>query len=335
MLIAFQGKGTSIGWDLGVAEALLDSTDERVDQNQMVFSGNSSGSISAALFSCQGITKESIARSKLLLSKFPVDAVGSNNREKALEMIRDIPSEKPHSNLEPLIQEVTDNGRCQPRFPALIIAANLEVVDQRTNRCILRGRTAMFRSAGTKTIDYGTFTVSECGSPIGKACTYFVDRTLFEKLSKIPANERLCDIRLMENAADLRLAILASVSEPTYFPPIADPNPSKIRSGFPIRGNRIYNGGFPLFAAGQDLKRVYPGAQMYGTGHVKFPKVVNRIVSARYLIDLHHILYLSDRTLDLSLSPTEREWETLTSLSVSDPIAVQMGYSKAQQMLRR
>ena len=63
---------------------------------------------------------------------------------------------------------------------------------------------------------------------IGRAMTFFVDQSMYDLLSRIPTEERQADLRLTTNAADVALAILASASEPTYFPVVVDPQPEKV-----------------------------------------------------------------------------------------------------------
>ncbi len=83
---------------------------------------------------------------------------------------------------------------------------------------------------------------------IGKAVTFFVERSLFDLLPAIPPEQRTADLRLMTTAEDVALAILASVSEPTYFDPVAETQPSKLLAGA-VPGTSAMCGRGPTTAA--------------------------------------------------------------------------------------
>src|SRR5205823_3681409 len=106
---------------------------------------------------------------------------------------------------------------------------------------------------------------------IGKAVTYFVDQSMYDLLSRIPAEERNGDLRLVKTPADLALAILASVSEPSYFDPVTETNPSKLLVGTEPGDlgptvTRSYCGGMFMAMPVQDIRRMVPGLRVMGTG---------------------------------------------------------------------
>jgi hypothetical protein len=209
----------------------------------------------------------------------------------------------------------------------LIVACNKEVLEDRHPEESMKGRQY-------KEFDYTNMTVSwkpdvyefyrkhperfaeehpllRLGEDrrIGKAVTFFVDQSLYDVLRQIPAHERVADLRLVTTPADLALAIMASVSEPTYFDPVPDPEPGKVlaldRPG--DLGNirqRIYYGGYIMHMPAQDVRRMLPGIRVMGTGFRHFSSLPRRMMREWLLADVEPIAELSEWWADLETLPT-------------------------------
>jgi hypothetical protein len=147
--------------------------------------------------------------------------VKENAADKFQEVLGAIADRKefgsPLSDIAPMIDAVTGNGTCFPKLPTVIVASNEDIND---NRRWLRPDGQRSRN-----FDITDFSYSERISnfsfesrKIGKICTYFADPVMFRYLTEnMTQEERLCDVRLMENADDMKLAVLASIAEPTLF----------------------------------------------------------------------------------------------------------------------
>jgi hypothetical protein len=325
LLLSFQGKGSSMSYDAGVIKRAYPLLPALADR-KVIVAGNSSGSIFAIYFSCYGFTPASIDYAAYCIQHADITAVRGNEQllEKAGNLFMNRPTEVSPLGLKEYIafalgvenwrdatslEEIARRSSVKPIYPVVIVAANKEVLDN-------RGEGHALASKDFKEFDIGNFAVSwkrdvydfyrrhpdrfardnpdlRLGdSPyIGKACTCFVDRTMYELLRQIPDDERLCDLRLMTTPADMALAIRASVAEPTYYPPAPETDYSKLH----VRGKlgsagttkrRSYVGGFIMPMVAQDTRRMLPGLRVLGTGVGRVPLIGRELVRAWYLVDL-------------------------------------------------
>ena len=84
-VMAFQGKGTNLAWDVGVLESLWRNIPS-FRNSPIILTGNSSGAIVTAYFACRGISEQTIQSGKQMLIDFPRDAINENNGRKAIEL---------------------------------------------------------------------------------------------------------------------------------------------------------------------------------------------------------------------------------------------------------
>lgn len=368
LLLAFQGKGSSLAWDAGVVRKAYEAV-PAVRDNRVIVSGNSSGSILAAYFSCFGFTKTSVEYAAYRLQHANIEAIRGNENglKKAGNLLLDKPTEISPNNLKEYIgfalgvndwhsardiAELVRRSRVRPRYPLMIVAANGEVLDN-------RGQGNALSSKDLKQFDPASFSVSwkpdafefyrsrpaqfakdnphlRLGGDayIGKACTCFVDRSMYELLSRIPAAERIWDLRLVETPADLALAIQASVAEPSYFPPVPEMDYSKLLTGDVLgqAGNtrrRSYVGGFVVSLVAQDARRMLPELRVLGTGVARVPLPGRELVKSWYLIDLQQTADLSAWWADLEITIPREVQQAIVDRSFSSAQEFQAGYRRA------
>lgn len=368
LLLAFQGKGSSLAWDAGVVRKTFE-TIPAVRDNRVIVSGNSSGSILAAYFACFGFTKTSVEYAAYRLQHANIDAIRGNENglKKAGNLLLDKPTEISPNNLKEYIAfalgvhdwrsardigEIVRRSRVRPRYPLMIVAANGEVLDN-------RGAGNALSSKDLKQFDPASFSVSwkpdvfefyrsrparfakdnpnlRLGRDayIGKACTCFVDRSMFELLSQIPAAERQWDLRLVETPADLALAITASVAEPSYFPPAPELDYAKLMTGDALgqAGNtrrRSYVGGFVVSLVAGDARRMLPELRVLGTGVARVPLPGRELVESWYLIDLQQTADLSAWWADLEVTIPRDVQQAIVDRSFSSAQEFQAGYRRA------
>lgn len=325
LLLSFQGKGSSMSYDAGVVQRLFEHLPVLADR-KVIVAGNSSGSIFAVYFSCFGFTKASVDYAAYRIQRADVSAIRGNENvtAKAGNLLTNRPTEISPQTLKEYIafalgveqwrdaadlDEVVRRSRLKPIYPVVIAAANKEVLDN-------RGESHVLDRKDYKEFDIGNFDVSwrpdvfdfyrrhpdrfardnpdlrlSADRFIGKACTCFVDRTMFELLSQIPDDERLCDLRLMTTPADMALAIRASVAEPSYYPPAPETDYSKlfVNSRFGGAGRskrRSYAGGFIMPMVAHDTRRMLPGLRVMGTGVARVALLGRQLVKSWYLVDL-------------------------------------------------
>src|SRR5262245_10112961 len=245
VILTMPGKGSSVAYDFGAIARLAEEL-PALKQDQTILTGSSSGSVVAGFFGLRGINAQSLQEARQLNDLFDRSNIRKNEQvgEKLGKMIDNKPTEMDHESLrramacvlgvpmgkhELSLAEIARRSQLSFKLPVVIVAANHEVLwDREANN--------QFRSLGYKTVDYNNFSVSwkpdvhayyqknpkrfaadhpdlELGDDptIGKVCTYFVTEDMYEALRRIPASERLGDLRVMKSPADLMLAILASV----------------------------------------------------------------------------------------------------------------------------
>lgn len=354
LLLVFQGKGSCLPYDAGV----LDEAYRRIDslrKNRVIVAGNSSGSIPAAFFCCYGFTdgnvQHAIERLKLgdrnavrnmedVSNKFSKIAQGRSTEISHLELREYIAFALGvrHWENATSIEEIVRRSDAKPRFPCLIVAANREVLDNKHPEGQLTPAhlkeldpTNMDVSWRQEIFDYYTQYPERFATDhphlklgptrrIGKAVTFFVDPSMYALLSQIPENERTADLRLMTTAEDVATAILASVSEPSYFPAVAEDYPEKILQNpkqavtETIR-QRSYIGGYIISMPAQDVRRMLPGIRVLGTGWRHNPLVARLLLKSWLLADCEEIAFLSEYWSDLEVNP---DYEFESHIEVRD-----------------
>ncbi|NDE15868.1 hypothetical protein EBZ80_13145, partial [bacterium] len=280
MLLVFAGKGTQMAWDVGAMRAAYEAL-PAMREGRVMVSGSSSGSVLAAAMGCRGFSEESLKIVEDGFRKFDRTVVNESAQKNAM-VLAGLPTEADHSSLDHLLDVVLDGEECVPKIPTLIVAGNYEALNVRSNQPL--------RGLKDRVFNMNDFTVTKDGQNLGRACTYFVDKQMMEILRAVPRSALLCDQRLVETNADMRMAVLASVSEPTYFHPFVEPAPEKIiRSGdgnLPALTKRSYWGGAVMDVPLQDIKRALPALYTMSTGRAPFMQMVDKLMSQLSLVEI-------------------------------------------------
>ena len=322
VVLTFQGKGTAVTWDIGVVKAAYErmpilrgeANAQGMAAGDVVVTGNSSGALLAAWFSCRGITAESIQGAQGINSGFPESLVKENVSEKFREILGAISDGKefgqPMDLIMPLVDQIALDGACVPKLPTVILASNQDINDNR--------RWLFTDGRSSRSFDITDFSYSQRKSSltfdsqkVGKICTYFADPVMFRYLTEnMTQEERLCDVRLIENGDDMKMAILASIAEPTYFIPVQDPVDAKlVRFDAPgvAKTRRVYNGGFSMPGVVQDVKRLFPEARAIGTGRWEYSNAEVAVMYSWYDINLNNLQERSRWWNDLETFPTDAQ----------------------------
>ena len=315
LLLAFQGKGTKAAWDAGVMKALFET--KLYTDRELIFAGNSSGAILAAAAACRGFNEAGIVFAEEAVKAFKRSMVNEATFEKLPDLIRGKDPSFPHETILPYIEYVTADCDMNTMRPVMIAAGNQDILET----------TAQGRSVELASLDMVVNNKS-----IGKICTYFATPKLSEILLKVPAYERQCDVRVINSVADLRLATLASVSEPTYFPPLAEPDASKILTGT-VPTLRHYNGGFVAQNLAQDLRRSLPGIKALGSGRPFYSTMESGYLRAKYNIKLNPMLALAKYWYDLEINPNAEDWRVVEDPETSPETAFKLGYEQSTRCL--
>ncbi len=346
LLLCFMGKGSSLPYDAGVLHEAY-ARIPALREGRTIVAGNSSGSIPAAYFCCHDFSPASVRHAEERLKFGNRDAVRKMESvdDKIAKLSRGLPTEIDHMALAEFvafalgvanwqdarsIDEIVRRSTARPRFPCLIVACNKEVIeDVHPDGGFTPGR--------LKEIDYDTLTVSwkpevhawylrhpdrfrrdhpdlvlTSDRRIGRAVTFFVDRSMHDLLSRIPPEERQADLRLMLDPADVALAILASASEPTYFPAVPDPRPERILTAaggsvLDAVRHRTYYGGYIISLPAQDVRRMLPGIRVLGTGWRHNPLFARTLLRNWLLADCERVAFLAEWWADLEVNP-DREF---------------------------
>jgi hypothetical protein len=342
LLLCFMGKGSSLPYDAGVLHEAY-ARIPALRAGRTIVAGNSSGSIPAAYFCCHGFDDETVRHAEERLREGNRDDVRrmEDVNDKISKLARGLGTEIEHASLREFIafalgvrawqdtrsiDEIVRRSTARPRFPCLIVACNKEVLeDVHPENALAPGR--------LKEIDLATMEVSwkpevhawylrrpelfrrdhpelklTGDRRIGRAVTFFVDRSMYDLLARIPAEERLADLRLMTDAADVALAILASASEPTYFPAVPDPHPERILPAdrphvLDAVRRRTYYGGYIISLPGQDVRRILPGIRVLGTGWRHNPLFARTLLKNMLLADCEQVAFLSEWWADMEVNP--------------------------------
>ena len=372
LLLSFQGKGSSMSYDAGVIQRAFKVLPALPEQ-KVIVAGNSSGSILAVYFSCYGFTQTSVDFVAYCIPRADVSAIRANEKipAKAAQLLANQPTEVSPLGLREYVafalgvenwrdaadlDEIARRSRLKPVYPVVVVAANKEVLDN-------RGEGHVLSSKDYKEFDMGNFAVSwevdvyefyrrrpdrfARDNPdlilgddpyIGKACTCFVDRTMFELLRQIPDEERLCDLRLMTTASDMALAIRASTAEPSYYVPAPETDYSKLYVGgkFGTAGRskrRSYVGGFIMPLVAQDTRRMLPSIRVMGTGVGRVPLIGRQLVQAWYLIDLQKTADQNAWWTDFEVAMPSETQQQIASRSLTQRQEFERGYQLAGERL--
>ena len=318
ILVAFEMKGSLLSFDVGVLDQLYPKLDpEKIGTT--FFTGSSSGSVLTAYFACHGLSAQSVEAATREITTFNPALLGEDDNAKIIKMFAGINVEKDIRVLDSFLLKITNNGTCVPTaHPFAIIASNDEVV-----RDTIPGT---LRPANSKRLNFDTLDVFDIatGNRLGKACTYFTNEAGAAYLQKVPEERRLCDIRLVKTAADLMFAVRASVSEPTYFPAIAEPNPSAFLD-IPPPASRRYQGGLVMQAVVQDFKLADPELLTIGIGGNFAPRIVNRFLKNIFLIDVNRRLLELNWWYDVKIEGSREGFDAFKRSTVNPRDLMEFG----------
>jgi len=305
-IFTFSAKGTLLPWDIGIVKALWHHS-SKVSTRRLALSGSSSGSIVSSFFACRGLNADSISELESHMHKFDKTIIDETARRAAMVLLG-LPAEVSHDRLNEILKLVTLNNTCMPKLPLMIVAGNYELLENRSSRSLKGRDEKIFQPADNSVL-------AKSGEFLGRGCTYFVDPLMKPFIERIPPKERLCDIRWIYSSDDLRLAILASVSEPTYFPPVVEPSPAVIeRSGYdtppssPLTA-RKYFGGAIMTVPIQDMKRSLPQAFSLSTGRVPSSALMEKGIQALSLFEIRPLGRRSAWWLDVEIPMSRQVWD--------------------------
>jgi hypothetical protein len=373
LLFSFQGKSTSLAYDAGVVAKVFDYLPV-LRSNDIVISGSSGGSILAVYFSRVGFSRASVDGAAQICQSADLARLRDSEASSAKlgKLMAGQSTELPPDVLDDYIArslglkdgkngrslaEIVKAGQTTPKFPLIIVAANHEVLDNRVSGSLWRGK-------NFKEVDTGNYSVSwkkgvfeyyqkhpeefqkdnpdvKLGSSpyIGKACTYFVDETMFELLRQIPVEERLGDLRLVRTAEDMAMAILATCAEPTYLAPVPETDYSKLMVGDKLgnAGNTIrrsYCGAFLMPIVAQDVRRMLPSLRVFDTGGAQWPKVTRQVLQTWYLVDAQAMHRQAAWWVDFDTSPSDSTWQKIVRRQSSPSEEYRLGWDRAEEALQ-
>jgi hypothetical protein len=283
-----------------------------------IFSGSSSGAVLTAFFACNGLSPASIQKAEQMLPAFNPKVVGEDDPTKIVKVLTGLDPAKDVRVLDNVLALATSNGTCVPAHPFAIVASNDEIL-----RDTVPGT---MRPALTKSLNFATMDVIDNATQriLGKGCTYFTNASGAAYLTKVPAERRLCDIRLVETGQDLLLAVRASVAEPTYFKAVVEPNPGAFIEREPPVGRR-YQGGQPLPAIIQDFKIADPELISISGGGNFFPRFLNRWLSNMYLQDQNRRIVETNWWFDFKVDAGHDQWAGITRSTANSAQLIKLG----------
>ncbi len=317
LLVAFEFKGSMLGYDVGVLSGLYPHLDpERIGTT--IFTGASSGAVLTAFFACNGLSKDTIAQAEKLLPAFDAKIIGEDDPIKIAKVLTGVDPSQDVRVLDNVLTLATNRGTCVPKHPFAIVASNDEIL-----RDTLPGTR---RPALTKSLNFANMDVIETATQknLGKGCTYFTNPAGAAYLTKVPIERRMCDIRLVETPEDLLLAIHASVAEPTYFKAIEEPNPAAFIERDPPSGRR-YQGGMPLPAVVQDFKLASPEMVSLAAGGNYFPRALNRWLANMYLVDINRRAVETNWWYDFKVDANHDQWASVNRTSSQAAQLIKLG----------
>jgi len=317
LLVAFEFKGSMLGYDVGMLSGLYPHLDPDAI-GETIFTGASSGAVLTAFFACNGLSKETIAQAENLLPAFDPKIIGEDDPLKIAKVLTGVDPSQDVRVLDNVLTFATNRGTCVPKHPFAIVASNDEIL-----RDTLPGTK---RPALTKTLNFANMDVIENATQknLGKGCTYFTNAAGAAYLTKVPAERRMCDIRLVEDAKDLLLAIHASVAEPTYFKAVEEPNPAAFIEREPPSGRR-YQGGMPLPAVVQDFKLASPELVSLAAGGNYFPRALNRWLGNMYLVDINRRAVETNWWYDFKVDASHDHWSSINRSNSNAAQLIKLG----------
>ena len=375
LMIVFQGKGANLAYDGGVLREALTRIPSLRNQRSIV-AGNSSGSILTAYFSCFGFTPESIANcdyhllngDRTLIRKMQNSAIiaaksfaGKRTEIDHIEMKAFIAfalGVKDYKHLRTL-EEVARASAAVPKFPMVIVAGNREVLFDRGKGDLLSAKNYKVFNPRDWSVSWhpevfdfykkhpDRFAAEQSdlilgNSPyIGKALTYFVNRPMYDLLKQVPVHERTGDLRLVENPRDLMVAIMASVSEPSYFDPYPEPEQNKILFSTLVNETtnsrrRSYCGGAFSNLPAQDVRRSLPGIRVLGTGYVTVPFAGRELIRAWYLTDIVDLALQTGWWSDMELQQSQEIRDNMVNAKDLTPqLEFELGRKMARESFDR
>ncbi|HEX3871819.1 MAG TPA: hypothetical protein VHV77_15350 [Pirellulales bacterium] len=368
LLVAFQGKGSALAYDLGAMSRIVRDV-PALRENRVIVAGNSGGSILAVYFACFGFSDETIDRASRKMTQIPLADIHDNEqlltklKQLALDEHTELAATKLNESIafalgcddyreSDTLATIVSRARCELRMPLLIVAANAEVLANRRNDNALSGRWEKTFDGGNDDVSWkpGIFEYYRqhpdefaANAPdlrlgdsprIGKAATYFVDRSMYDVLSRVPVDERLGDLRLVETPEDLALAILASSAEPTYLNPVFETDPSKLSAGEGLGAlgtsvRRSYCGGFVMPLPAQDARRALPQLRVLGTSCVPLPRGPRTLVETWYLVDAMPLFWQSQWWSDFDVSPSEADKRRIAAHRLTPEDEWKLGWATA------
>ncbi|MFM8314624.1 MAG: hypothetical protein ACKOA8_10095, partial [Deltaproteobacteria bacterium] len=334
-----------------------------IQSGDVVYAGNSSGSVFATYFSCWGVSRESTAYLYSTLMQYLVRPELQMDPKATMKKLlssrlfgtKGLVLEKDHEvigeMIDRLLTKSDSSGKetsCVPKGNIMISAANLDVLDTRvydeenhptveiwaedqTGADGLYPIPAVKKSTGDRVVDMSNFTVTKDGKDIGKACTSFVTQDLYDRLKTLSRTTRQCELRLIKTLEDVKLAIHASIAEPTMFEPVVETHPENIEGGI-VQPNtrRVYNGGYLISPMGKDLKLIEPGAMVIGTGVLPFDDKLDQLLSTWFTMSPNESLAIQKKFLDVEV-PATWDW---TDNSLPEE-RIKSGYQKAIEVFSR
>ncbi|MCX6127238.1 MAG: hypothetical protein NTV34_21155 [Proteobacteria bacterium] len=296
VVISFAGKGTALPWDAGVLRAYVEDHPASAS-TPVAFVGTSSGAVPTLHFACFGLSLASVAGFSNGLAK-----------------------------MDPSLINAGVFG-CKAQHPFLIVAANQEVLENRGSRLLV--------GLDYREIEYSNLSVwwkpeifralkethpNIASRYLGRACTYFINESMLEILSRVPKNSLQCDLRVVSTTEEYIMAIHGSVAEPTYFPPIPEPSLSSIiplpdpstGEAFKVR-ERHYYGGFVIPTVAQDLRVALPNSHIIGTGSYAYGGLGAKVIRSFLLLDAPKEAMLARWWLDMEVSPSPQMWDFIFS----------------------
>ncbi len=371
LLFCFQGKGSCLPYDAGTLHEAY-ARIPAIRQGHTIVAGNSSGAIPAAYFGCFGFSDATVSHAESRLKYGNREAIRNmeNVSNKISKIVQGKPLEIPHTDLREYvafalgvhawqdartIEEIVRRSSAKPNFPCLIVACNKEILEDRhPESASTPGRlkeidlSNMQVSWKPEVFDYyqqhpdkfrhdHPHLILGKNRHIGRAITFFVDRSMYSLLSQIPASERTADLRLMTDAADVALAILASTSEPTYFAPVVDPHPERVlvderHNLLNSVRQRTYNGGYIISMPAQDVRRMLPGIRVLGTGWSHNPLIARTLLKNMLLADCEEIAMRSEWWADLEVNPDQEFAQHVELKDLTGEQEFQFGLRRAREL---
>jgi hypothetical protein len=376
LILCFEGKGSYVAFDAGVAAAMYRQI-PALKEGNLVITASSSGVIPAIYFSTHGFNDKSLDEGlvDIICCKSTFDAIRQaedpvrktrslllgQNTELSYNVMKEVAGrildvEDWESAKD--IYEIAARSRVEFCLPVAIVAVNHEVADNAVAGSLFRGREEkefisrnfsvawkpsvyeFYRKDPERFVRNNPHLTLGDSPYIGKACTYFVNESMYKLLKRLPVDERLADLRLMKTPRDMALALMASIGEPTYFQPIEEIDYSLLECGDKLgsRGNskrRLYAGGFAMPMVGQDFRRLLPHAYVLGTGSYPFSSSVRRFLRGQYIVDTKVTYALSNWWVDLHTAPRGPEWREFTYGMLSPRDELELGKERAFETFRR